>query len=248
MTLFGLLGLILGVTVLGVLIYWQLIIAEGAYLGTWVVTLLYDWSASRYNAIKEFNDFDEDVSLGWPLTTRLLDQPESTIVDIATGTGRLAHVMARQKAFQGKIIGVDRSARMLAIAQKDAVDFKARFSLVQADAMALPFADSSAPVVTCLEALEFLPNPDIGLAELVRVLQPADISDRSRGWLLTTNRIGWEARLLPGKTWTREQLRVRLKQLQLTQINIHIWQDIYDLAWGQKVVTEVTSSEEAAQK
>jgi ubiquinone/menaquinone biosynthesis C-methylase UbiE len=229
-----LLGAALALIILGLLIYWQLVIAEGTYLGTKVVTLLYDWTAHRYNAIKEFDSTDEDESLGRPLTACLATGPDVVVIDVATGTGRLPQTMFRQSGFNGRVIGVDRSARMLAVAREDTISYRRQLHLVQADAMALPFANNCAQAVSCLEALEFLPDPDTGLAELVRVVQGATPADYSRGWLLTTNRIGWEARFMPGKTRTRTQLKSRLQQLQLTHIAIHVWQDIYDLVWAQK--------------
>jgi len=124
---------------------------------------------------------------------------------------------------------------MLNVARRDTVDHQARLSLIQADAMALPFADNSFPVVTCLEALEFLPNPKEGLAELIRVLHPASQARPYSGWLLTTNRIGWEARLMPGKTWSEDELRQILREFALEQVTIQVWQTIYDLVWAQKI-------------
>jgi ubiquinone/menaquinone biosynthesis C-methylase UbiE len=224
------------ILLVGLVLYWQLIIAEGAYFGARVVALLYDWSAERYNTIKEFNPTDEDYCLGQPLAARLHDRPDATILDVATGTGRIPRVMTRQYNFKGNIIGIDRAARMLNVARREVADQTSRVLLVQADAMALPFASESVPAVTCLEALEFLPNPRVGLAELVRVLQPATPDTPSRGWLLTTNRIGWEALLMPGKTWNQKHLQMELARLPLQDINIQVWQDIYDLVWAQKFV------------
>jgi len=217
-------------------IYWQLIITEGAYLGPRLVALLYDWTAERYNGIKEFNDEDEDYCLGRPLAARLGAQPTATALDVATGTGRIPLLLMRQPGFRGKIIGVDRSSKMLNVARRDAARFESRVYFVQADAMALPFAAGSVPTVSCMEALEFLPNPKKGLAELVRVLQPVTPGQPGRGWLLTTNRVGWEARLMPGKTWPRHELETVLKELPLQVIDIQVWQDIYDLVWAQKIV------------
>ena len=85
-------------------------------------------------------------------------------------------------------------------------------------------------MVSCLEALEFFPSPKKGLVEFVRVLQPGQ-------WLLTTNRIGWEAKLMPGKTWPRHQLENILNNLPLKNIDIRVWQDIYDQVWAQKITT-----------
>ena len=227
--------LLLILLIAGLIIYWQFILAEGAYLGAPLVALLYDWTAERYNQIKDFDEEGERLTLALPLLNRLYTQPEALALDVATGTGRLPLVLLREPAYRGHIIGLDRASKMLAVARRDLTPYEDRVSLVQADAMALPFASDSLPLVTCLEALEFLPNPKTGLAELVRVLRPASEAHPDSGWLLTTNRIGWEARLMPGKTWRTPQLLVILKHLPLRYIDIRIWQTIYDQVWAQKV-------------
>ncbi len=220
---------------IGLILYWQLIIAEGAYLGAPLVALLYDWTAERYNAIKEYDPEAESATLGQPLARRLSRQPHATVLDVATGTGRLPLSLLHQPRYQGQIIGLDRASKMLAVAKRDLeAQFPGRVSFIQADAMALPFADDSLPVVTCLEALEFLPNPEQGLAELVRVLKPASAANPAGGWLVTTNRIGWEAKLMPGKTWTRAQLEAVLQRFPLRFVDIQVWETIYDLIWVRK--------------
>ena len=128
---------------------------------------------------------------------------------------------------------------MLNVARREVAARTDRVWLVKADTMALPLASDSVPTVTCLEALEFLPSPQVGLVELVRVLQPATPDTPSRGWLLTSNRVGWEARLMPGKTWNRKRLETELARLPLQNVNIQIWQDIYDLIWAQKFAPSV---------
>ncbi len=227
--------LILILLVIGLLLYWQLILAEGAYLGAPLVALLYDWTAERYNGIKEFEPEAEDFWLGEPLANRLAHQPEALVLDVATGTGRIPLTVLRQPAFQGRVIGLDRASKMLAVARRDLAEQSDRVTLIQADAMALPFASHSLPLVTCLEAMEFLPDPPAGLTELVRVLKPTSPHCAECGWLLTTQRIGWEARWMPGKTWGREQLLDLLGRLPLRHVTLCVWQDIYNLVWAQKV-------------
>jgi ubiquinone/menaquinone biosynthesis C-methylase UbiE len=222
------------IATIGLILYWQLVIAEGAYLGVRAVIWLYDLTAKKYNAIKEYEDEFEDIAIGEPLANRLYRQPEAMVLDVATGTGRVPLALLRQSFCQGQIIGLDRAARMLAIAVED-TRHSNQVSLIQADAMALPFADDSFPVVTCLEALEFLPDPEKGLRELVRVLAPATVEHPERGWLLTSNRIGWETWLLPGKTWQSKQLEEILNQLPLQYVDIRPWETIYDMVWAQKV-------------
>ena len=114
---------LLGILIIGLFLYWQFVLAEGTYFGARIVTLLYDWTAIKYNGIKEFNADDEDLTLGQPLVSRLYTQPNGTVLDVATGTGRVPLVLMRQDAFKGRVIGVDRSAKMLAVAQQDIAKF-----------------------------------------------------------------------------------------------------------------------------
>jgi ubiquinone/menaquinone biosynthesis C-methylase UbiE len=223
------------VAVIGLVLYWQLVVAEGAYLGAPLVALLYDWTAERYNKIKAFDDWGEMMTLGIPLANRLYAQPRATVLDVATGTGRVPLRLLGQRVYQGHIIGMDRASKMLDVARRDTAEYSDRMTFIQADAMALPFASNSLPIVTCLEALEFLRNPEQGLAELIRVLQPSSAAHPDRGWLLTTNRIGWETWLMPGKTWSRPRLREMLNNLPLRYVDIQVWESIYDLVWAQKV-------------
>jgi ubiquinone/menaquinone biosynthesis C-methylase UbiE len=72
-----------------------------------------------------------------------------------------------------------------------------------------------------------LPNPRAALAECVRVLRPG-------GVLLVTNRIGRDARLMPGKTFSRPAFQQLLEALPLTEVEVHPWQVEYDLAWARK--------------
>jgi ubiquinone/menaquinone biosynthesis C-methylase UbiE len=228
--------LIIAVVVLvGLLLYWQLILAEGAYLGAPLVALLYDWTAERYNRIKQFDEASEDLTLGRPLANRLTGQAGAFVLDVATGTGRIPLNLFRQSSYQGRVVGLDRASKMLNVARRDTAAAQDRVTFIQADAMALPFASNSVPLVTCLEALEFLPDPQKGLAELVRVLRPASPACPSCGWLLFTQRIGWEARLMPGKTWSSAELARLLQELSLGYFTIQSWQDIYKLVWGQKI-------------
>jgi ubiquinone/menaquinone biosynthesis C-methylase UbiE len=223
------------IVVIGLLLYWQLILAEGAYLGAPLVALLYDWTAERYNNIKEFDSETETLFVGQPLANRLHRQPEAKVLDVATGTGRVPKTLVSQPAYRGQMVGLDRASKMLNVARRDTAQHVNRLTFIQADAMALPFASDSFPAVTCLESLEFLPNPRQGLTELVRVLQPATELQPDVGWLVTTQRIGWEARLMPGKTWQKDEMLEILKSFPLQRIDVRPWEDIYNLVWAQKV-------------
>jgi ubiquinone/menaquinone biosynthesis C-methylase UbiE len=219
----GLLGLI----VLGLLAYWQLVIAEGTYLGPRIVALMYDWSAKAYERIKQYSPGDEQWFLGLPLARSLELIPAPLVLDVATGTGRLPRALLRQPPFEGRVIGLDLARRMLTEAVDRTAQFADRLTYIWQDARDLPFDDDTFDAVTCLEALEFTPDPREVLAELVRVLRPG-------GVLLTTNRIGRDAKLLPRRALTREELEDALHQLSLEDIKVQAWQMDYDLVWAIK--------------
>ncbi|MFQ5612830.1 MAG: class I SAM-dependent methyltransferase [Anaerolineae bacterium] len=233
--MFGWVALITGILITSALLYWLLILTEGAYLGPRVVILLYDLTAHRYNRLKEYDADEEDYFLGRPLAQALGEHPAPWVLDVATGTGRLPLTLLRQTGFEGQIVALDRSARMLAIARQDLAEHAGRCRFLVADAEALPFADQCFSAVSCLEALEFLAHPQRGLRELIRVLQ-------GRGWLLATNRIGWEAYLMPGKTWARDEVMASLSQLPLAEIAVRPWQVIYDIIWARKRTAPVTAA------
>jgi ubiquinone/menaquinone biosynthesis C-methylase UbiE len=116
---------------------------------------------------------------------------------------------------------------MLRVAEQHLEPQAERVGLLVAPAAPLPFTDEGFEAVTCLEALEFFPSGQVALKELVRVLRPG-------GWLLITNRTGWEAHLMPGHTWSRAQLIEILRRLPLTDISVRPWQTYYDLVWARK--------------
>lgn len=218
---------VLGLLVLGVFLYWQLIIAEGAYLGPRIVALMYDWSARAYERIKNYSPTDEQWFLGLPLVRSLEMVPAPLVLDVATGTGRLPRALLRQPAFQGRVIGLDLSRGMVREAVRRTAQFANRLTFIWQDASQLPFEGNTFDAVACIEALEFMPDPLQVLEELVRVLRPG-------GVLLITNRIGPDARFLPGRAFDPDRFEEILAELPLEQIKTKRWQVDYSLVWAVK--------------
>ena len=106
----------------GFFLYWQLVVAEGAYLGTRVVALLYDWFAPRYDGVKQYNKAEDALMLAEPILRHLRSYSplptgegsgvRACVLDVATGTGRLADALLSQPRFKGHIIVLDASAGM----------------------------------------------------------------------------------------------------------------------------------------
>jgi SAM-dependent methyltransferase len=218
---------LLAIALLGLLLYWQLVIAEGTYLGSRIVILMYDLSARIYERIKQYDAGDEQWFLGLPLARALAPIPAPLVLDVATGTGRLPRALLRQPAFDGRVIGLDLSRRMLREAVRRTAQFSDRLTFIRQDARRLPFDDDTFDSVTCLEALEFTPSPQEVVAELVRVLRPG-------GVLLVTNRVGRDAKFLPGRAFPRDAFERLLRQFPLEEVRVRPWQMDYDLAWAIK--------------
>ncbi|MDY7040795.1 MAG: class I SAM-dependent methyltransferase, partial [Chloroflexota bacterium] len=104
--------------ILALVLYWTVIITEGAYLGPRVVTWLYDLSAGRYDVTKRFDTGDDDYFLALPLLRALSGHRVPLVLDVATGTGRLPLALLRRREFQGQVVGLDRARRMLNLAQR----------------------------------------------------------------------------------------------------------------------------------
>lgn len=219
--------LILGVALLVLVLYWQLIVAEGTYLGPRVVALMYDWSAGAYDRVKRFVPSDEQWFLGLPLARCLSPSPAPLVLDVATGTGRLPRALFRQPAFRGRVIGLDLSRGMLRQAVQRTSQFADRLTFVWQGASHLPFRGDTFDAVTCLEALEFTPDPRQVLEELMRVLRPGGI-------LLVTNRVGRDAKLLPGRAFPPDTFETMLGSLPLEQVTTRSWQVDYNLVWAVK--------------
>ncbi|MBI1280317.1 MAG: methyltransferase domain-containing protein [Anaerolineaceae bacterium] len=213
-----------GITALLLLGWWLFIASEGVYLGRWVVILLYDWFAARYDGIKHYHREYEEMYLAKPVMEAIAPQCDPLVLDVATGTGRMPLALARHENFKGHTIGVDLSRKMLAQAAKNIYPYESA-TFMWCPAETLPFADNTFDVVTCLEALEFMTNPAEVVKEMVRVLRPG-------GLLLTSQRIN--TKLMPGKTWTSGQLQEVLKEAGLVEAKAQIWQVDYRKVWGRK--------------
>ncbi len=220
-------AIILTTAVLAALLYWLLVTTEGVYLGRRVVVWLYDITAHKYDGIKEFDPDAEQFFVIRPLLVRLRRVPNPLVLDVATGTGRLPSFLLDAPTFNGRIVGLDASEKMLRIALAKLRPYGHRVSLVQQVADQLPFADNQFDCVTCLEALEFFPSDTAALQEMVRVLRPG-------GTLLVTRRKGGEAKLFVGRYRNVAQFEAVLTELGLEDVHTNPWQMDYDQVFGRK--------------
>lgn len=92
------------------------------------------------------------------------------VLDVATGTGKVALAAARVVGSRGRVLGVDLSAGMLARAQRKAGDLPVEFRRM--DAEELQLATDAFDAVLCGFAVFFFPDMVRGMREMRRVLRP----------------------------------------------------------------------------
>jgi len=104
------------------------------------------------------------------------------VLDVATGTGDAAIAAARQVEPGGKVVGIDVSAPMLAIARSKTRDEPVEF--IEASADALPFGDNEFDAVLCLFGLMFFSDP-VGALRSFKRLTKAGGSFVATAWATT---------------------------------------------------------------
>lgn len=102
---------------------------------------------------------------------RITDRP---ILDVGTGTGRAALLLARGGA---KVVGIDASEQMLAIARQRAAEQGVQATFAVGDAHDLRFPDRSFDVAISLRVIMHTPRWETCVAELCRVADQLVILD-----------------------------------------------------------------------
>lgn len=221
----GIIGLLAG----GALLYWLLITTEGVFLGSRVVVWLYDVTAHRYNAIKQYTPEEERELVVNPILEELasLATHRPRLLDVATGAGRVPYDLLNDGRFAGRIIALDASRRMLGEAARSLAPYRQQVDLVQQKAGALPFGADRFDGVISLEALEFFPSDTAALREMLRVLRPG-------GFLMVTRRRGRQARLFLHRYRSVLGFESLLYDLGLIDVITCPWESNYDLVLARK--------------
>lgn len=198
---------------------------EGTHLGSRVQSWLYDRWAAKYDKGKQESQAQDAEMLAHPVLDLVKDVPSPLILDLATGTGRLPLALLRESAFKGHIVAVDVSAGMLNEAAKKLAEYRGRFTLVRKIDYPLPFPNETFDVVSCMEALEVMPEMDAPLAELFRTLRPGGMLISSRG----TDASGRSA-----KVRTVDSFKALLVEIGFEQIDIIPWWRWFDRVIARK--------------
>jgi demethylmenaquinone methyltransferase/2-methoxy-6-polyprenyl-1,4-benzoquinol methylase len=142
------------------------------------VRRMFDRIAPFYDAMNTLMTAGTDARWRRETIAALALAPGARVLDVATGTGKLAMAAAPLVGPDGSVTGLDASERMLERARSSDARRAAHGSSVASvtwllgDAMALPFDDASFDAVTIGFGLRNLPDLAGGLREMARVLRP----------------------------------------------------------------------------
>jgi arsenite methyltransferase len=101
----------------------------------------------------------------------LAAQPGERILDAGCGPGFYVAELADIVGEDGSVAGADESADMLGLAAARS-EGRPNVSFEEAKVTELPFADGEFDAAICVQVLEYVPEVDVALAELLRVLRP----------------------------------------------------------------------------
>ncbi|WP_086618924.1 ArsR/SmtB family transcription factor [Erythrobacter tepidarius] len=123
--------------------------------------------ASEWDDLRALHSPDAEVESR--LAAALADAPLGHLLDIGTGTGRMAELFAGSAE---RVVALDKNLEMLRVARAKLQHLPAaRIELVQGDFYDLPFADASFDTVLLHQVLHFAADPGPALAEAGRVLR-----------------------------------------------------------------------------
>jgi demethylmenaquinone methyltransferase/2-methoxy-6-polyprenyl-1,4-benzoquinol methylase len=129
---------------------------------------MFDRIARRYDLVNTVLSAGTDA--GWRKRAARATglEPGGSALDVACGSGKLTAELARIAGPRGRVVGVDFSPQMLAIAHADHPGLE----LLEGDALNLPFDDASFDASTIAFGLRNLSDPVRGLREMARVVKP----------------------------------------------------------------------------
>ena len=136
------------------------------------VTAMFDNVSSNYDLLNRILTFGIDISWRKNVVKLVLERKAKNVLDIATGTGDLAIMMAKKNI--DSITGLDISPGMLDIGKKkvSAEGLDKKVDMIIGDSEKLPFKNDCFDAITVAFGVRNFENLETGLAEIYRVLKP----------------------------------------------------------------------------
>ncbi len=144
--------------------------------------------ASHIDFLSSFFSFGLDNAWRRKLVQVSGIQDGTTVLDVCTGTGKLAFLLSRQAGAHGAVIGADFCEDMLRIAAGKNNPRTANVSFIISDAKNLSIPDNSFDIVTTAFGMRNIHDTVCALGEVQRVLKPGG---RFFCLELTTPNISW---------------------------------------------------------
>lgn len=139
------------------------------------VSKMFDTISGNYDNLNRVISFGIDVKWRKKIVHMVAERNPKNILDIATGTGDLAILMANTKA--DKIIGLDISAGMLEVGKQKIAqkNLSHKIEMILGDSENIPFEDNTFDAITVAFGIRNFENLEKGLSEILRVLKPNGI-------------------------------------------------------------------------
>jgi demethylmenaquinone methyltransferase/2-methoxy-6-polyprenyl-1,4-benzoquinol methylase len=137
------------------------------------VAEMFNQIAFRYDFMNHFLSGGLDLYWRRQAIKELQDSRPDTVLDVATGTGDMAILLARNLQ-TNKIIGIDISEGMLSLGRKkvDKLGISDQVQLHIGDGETINFPDNAFQAITIAFGVRNFENLEKGLAEMLRVLKP----------------------------------------------------------------------------
>ena len=139
------------------------------------VAKMFDAFSKNYDGLNRVISLGIDVKWRKKVVKIVGKNKPKQILDIATGTGDLALMMAELSP--DKIIGLDISEGMLAVGKEKIakVNLSEKIEMVVGDSEEMPFDDDTFDAITVSFGVRNFANLDKGIKEIARVLKPSGV-------------------------------------------------------------------------
>ncbi len=139
------------------------------------VAKMFDTISGNYDNLNRVISFGIDIKWRKKVLALVAKTNPDTILDIATGTGDLAILMAQTNA--NKIIGLDISEGMLEVGKKkiSSKNLSNTIEMILGDSENMPFEDNYFDAITVAFGVRNFETLEKGLKEILRVLKPNGI-------------------------------------------------------------------------
>jgi demethylmenaquinone methyltransferase/2-methoxy-6-polyprenyl-1,4-benzoquinol methylase len=135
------------------------------------VRVMFDRIANRYDLMNLLISAFQEPRWRGKLVAAASLRPGDAALDVASGTGKVAADLHARVAPFGRVLGVDLSPGMIAVA-KDRYAGRQGLEYVVGDALALPTADATFDAATIAFGMRNLPDYRQGFAEMARSVRP----------------------------------------------------------------------------